>query len=72
MSERITSPCPACGRTTLIVGSGGYLVCGFVGKDGCPNPCAADKVLTDAAEVSRQLREARAFIAAHSSLTHDR
>jgi hypothetical protein len=65
MADRITSPCPSCGRSSLIVGSGGYLVCGFVGEDGCRDPCAADRVLGAAAETGRQLRAAHAFIAAN-------
>lgn len=69
MSERINTPCPACGNTTLIVGGGGYLVCGLIaggdGKGGCPRPTAADDMLSRGAETTRKLAEARAFIAAH-------
>jgi hypothetical protein len=31
MSERIVTPCAACGQGTLIIGSGGYLTCGLIG-----------------------------------------
>jgi hypothetical protein len=69
MSERINTPCPACGSTTLFIAHGGYLTCGLIpgrdGTGGCPDPLAADRMLTKGAETSRQLREALAFIAAH-------
>ena len=69
MSERINTPCPACGNSTLIVGGGGWLVCGLItggdGKGGCPDPTMADRVLEERAKLSHRLREAKAFIAAH-------
>lgn len=44
MADRIVTPCPACGSATLIVGSGGYLVCGLIG---CPDPALIDRLLSD-------------------------
>lgn len=41
---KINTPCPACGSCTLIVGSGGYLVCSLLG---CPDPTAVDQLLSD-------------------------
>ena len=35
MTERITTPCPTCDRTTLFIGDGGGLTCAFLG---CPQP----------------------------------
>jgi hypothetical protein len=38
---RVTTPCPTCGSTTLFVGSGGGLVCSYLG---CPQPCVGPAV----------------------------
>jgi len=35
MSAEITTPCPACGSSTLFIGSGGGLTCSVIG---CPQP----------------------------------
>lgn len=34
--------CPACSRTTLILGAGGHVTCSHLD---CTDPCAADEVL---------------------------
>ena len=34
--------CPACGRASLFLGSGGHATCSIID---CPDPCAADKML---------------------------
>jgi hypothetical protein len=44
MSDRIVTPCPACGQGTLIIGNGGYLTCGLLG---CPDPTLLDRLLSD-------------------------
>lgn len=45
MSERIRGHCPACGGTTLFLGSGGYITCSLIN---CPRPDAASVLLDDA------------------------
>lgn len=40
---RITTPCPACGATSLFIGEGGHLTCSEIGSQhgsyrGCPEP----------------------------------
>jgi len=39
--NKITTPCPCCGRSTLFIGSGGHLTCGFLG---CKHPGVEDQV----------------------------
>lgn len=36
--------CPACGRTSLMTGAGGHIVCGHLE---CPDPTALDRLLDD-------------------------
>lgn len=36
--------CPACGRTSLMTGSGGHITCGHLE---CPDPTALDRLLDD-------------------------
>lgn len=38
--------CPACHRNTLFLGNGGHVTCSRLE---CPNPCAADELLHEAA-----------------------
>lgn len=49
--ERITTPCPACGSSSLIVGSGGYLTCGSLE---CKDPTAADETLRGLVRLRRR------------------
>lgn len=42
MSERVAGYCPACGQTTLFLGSGGYVTCSL---NCCPSPTAAADML---------------------------
>jgi hypothetical protein len=37
--------CPACSRSTLILGVGGYVTCSHLD---CPDPCAASDLLEQA------------------------
>jgi hypothetical protein len=39
---RIRGECPACGVSSLFVGCGGYLTCGWLD---CPNPVAPSEAL---------------------------
>jgi len=39
---KVQGRCPACGSTTLFLGSGGYVTCSLLG---CSDPCSADKFL---------------------------
>jgi hypothetical protein len=41
-SPTVQGRCPACSRTTLILGAGGYLTCAHLD---CPNPTAASDTL---------------------------
>lgn len=38
---RINTPCPACGSTTLFIGSAGRLTCSLIG---CKDPTAMDRI----------------------------
>jgi hypothetical protein len=49
--------CPACSRTTLILGAGGYVTCAHLD---CPNPSSASDLLDrpGAADIVHTLRNA--------------
>lgn len=51
MPERIDTPCPSCGGRSLMVGSGGYLVCSYLD---CRAPTLADDVLRKYDELRRR------------------
>lgn len=51
MSESIDTPCPSCGGRSLVVGGGGYLVCGYLE---CKAPTLADDVLRKYDELRRR------------------
>jgi hypothetical protein len=57
--------CPACGNSTLFVGTGGWITCSL---DVCPNPSAADELLhgehTAATPRELELRQRHAWITA--------
>lgn len=42
MSEKVAGKCPMGCGSTLFLGSGGHVTCGYLP---CPNPCAADELL---------------------------
>lgn len=52
----INDPCPACGSRSLIIGNGGYLVCGYLK---CGDPLAAGRALARLDE-TRRTRDAAA------------
>lgn len=45
--QRLPYRCPACNRTTLFVGEGGFITCGYIP---CPNPIAASGLLPAASK----------------------
>jgi hypothetical protein len=42
--QRVAGHCPACGATSLFLGSGGYVTCSVIE---CPNPTAVADLLED-------------------------
>jgi len=54
-SNRVQGKCPACGRSSLLLGSGGYVTCGRLE---CSNPTAATDALEGGRDGVRALVEA--------------
>ncbi|MER5694903.1 DUF6085 family protein [Streptomyces mirabilis] len=67
---QVQGRCPACGRTSLFLGDGGYVTCSIID---CPNPSAADELLHGDAQdqLARALgRERAARVIAHTLHAH--
>lgn len=60
----VQGKCPACGRTSLFLGDGGYVTCSIID---CPNPSAADELLCG--DAATPLARAEAELA---DMTRDR
>lgn len=64
---KIQGFCPACGRDTLFLGSGGYVTCGWIDeREPCPDPGAAADLLDAARETQHLVQfEADTFSVQH-------
>jgi hypothetical protein len=54
---RLADRCPACGGTTLFVGSGGWITCSLIG---CPDPTMDHAATIEALRAERDVERARA------------
>jgi hypothetical protein len=62
-AERITTPCPACGGSSLFVGNGGHLTCARL-------DCSGPGVGREVEALKAALRSARATLLAISTHPH--
>lgn len=62
-AERISTPCPACGSSSLVVGTGGHLTCSVLR---CPQPGVEHEI----SRLKAVLRSSRATLLAISAQPH--